>query len=216
MIEAYFSIFGLYFFALWGFILKKIFKDEFDSKTLTKVAIYFFQPILWFWGFTNAPIQLEILWAWIHHLLTLIIVLGILFFTTKFFIKDNKKRILSFFTWTNGNTWNIWIPLATVLFGPVWVVTATMINFFNILWNIIVGVYFYSRWEYSISKSIKNIFTMPLLRWWILGIILNISWFEITWIFQKVALMGANTSIFISIVFTLSIFSLNKNKKNWF
>jgi len=48
MINLYISILGLYVFALAGFILKRKFKDELNTKSLVLVTVYVMQPALGF------------------------------------------------------------------------------------------------------------------------------------------------------------------------
>ncbi|SFV57049.1 Malate permease [hydrothermal vent metagenome] len=44
MFETLFSIIFVYIFILMGYMAKRIFKEEFDSKTLTLFSVYFLQP----------------------------------------------------------------------------------------------------------------------------------------------------------------------------
>ncbi len=199
----YLSLLGLYAFILGGFFVKRIFPKEIDAKTLTVVTVYFLQPMLAFWGFTKAPLSLEILKAGVFFLLICVLVLGIS--ALLFFRVPNKERVLYIFTGTNGNTGNMGIPLASIFFGPVGVVTATMINVFNIFWNVTFGVYFFARGTFSIKKSLLQIFTMPLLWAGILGIVLNLNEVVFPEKIQTILEMGAHASIVLQL-FLLGVF----------
>lgn len=167
------SVLGLYFFALAGFILKKIFPDQLSAKALGITTVYFFQPLLVLWGFTSASLDWSILHVGILHFLTGIFVSFPLLFLLFKIIPDTKAQALICFTGTSGNTGNIGIPLAGIFFGPIGILAATMINVWNVFWSFIVGVFFYARGNFSIAKSLLEIFKMPLVWASLIGIVCN-------------------------------------------
>ncbi len=205
MLDLYLWLWGLYLFTLWWFLIKRNYKEKIDKKTLTLILVYFFQPILGFWWFVKAPLDLSILYAWLFYFFVVFFVMIILFFITKIFVKDKKLRIISTITWTIWNTWNMWIPLSWIIFWPVWIVIATMINFFNVLWVFIFWVYFYSRWKFDIKNSILEIVKMPIIWASLAGVFINIFWITFPKNLMAVLDMWAYTSIAMQL-FLLWIF----------
>lgn len=200
MKELYFSIFGLYVFALAGFVLKKVFKEELNAKSFVLLSLYVFQPILGVWGFVKAPLVFDMLGMGAVYFLTVFCIAGVLFGIGKFFIHDTKYQALFAFTGTSGNTGNIGIPLVTVLVGPVGTVVATMINFLSIIWNFVFGVFFYAKGKFSVQKSLLEIIKLPLLWASLLGIFLNISGTEISAPVEYFLELGAYSAIVIQLV----------------
>ncbi len=205
MLEFYFSLAGLYLFIFGGFLLKKIFTKDLQPKTITITNVYFFQPILAFWGFTKAPLSGEIFGAGLFFFITCLATVSLCYVFLIKFLPDNKQKALLIFSGTNGNSGNMGIPLSGALFGPIGIVTATMINVFNIFWNVTFGVYFFARGKFSIKKSILQIFTMPLLWAGIIGIFLNLNGILFPEKIQNVLEMGAHASIALQL-FLLGIF----------
>ena len=59
MFETLLSIIFVYIFILLGYIAKRIFKEEMDSKTLTLFSVYFLQGFVTVWGFSTASLSTE-------------------------------------------------------------------------------------------------------------------------------------------------------------
>ncbi len=199
MYDFYFSIFALYGFILGGFILKKIFKEKIDTKSMTLTTIFFFQPILAFWGFTKAPIQLSLIGSGGLYFLTLVLAMMLLFLASKLITSKPKEIALLSFTATSGNTGNLGIPLSGSLFGPIGILAATMFNFMNIIWNVTLGVFFYARGDFSVKDSLLKIFTMPLLWASIAAIIFNILKIQIPERTGEFLELGAHASIVVQL-----------------
>ncbi len=200
ILSLYSSIFGLYFFALAGFILKKIYQDEIDTKSIVIVSLYVLQPILGLWGFIKAPIIFDMIGIGVLYFFTAFFLAFLFFGPTKFITKDRKQQTILSFLGTSGNTGNIGIPLSSALYGATGVVLASIINFFNILWNFIFGVYFYARGEKSIRDSIVSIFTMPLIWGCGIGLLLNLFSVSVSPYVEYMLEMGAYSAICIQLL----------------
>jgi len=221
ILSLYSSIFGLYAFALAGFILKKMYKEEINTKTIVLISLYILQPILGFWGFIKAPLVFEMLGVGVLYFLTVSILAGSIFYITKFFISDQKKQTIVSFLGTSGNTGNIGIPLSASLFGSTGVVFATLINFVNIIWNFVFGVYFYARGEKSVKDSIISVLTMPLVWACIAGIFWNISSLTLPENIEYFLELGAYSAICIQLLLLgifiagIEISQIEKSTQAW-
>lgn len=217
----YFSIFGLYAFALAGFILKKIFTDEINTKTIVLISIYILQPILGFWGFIKAPLVFDMLGVGFLYFLTAFLLSGSIFFVTKFFISDAKKRTLLSFLGTSGNTGNIGIPLSASLYGSTGIVFATVINFFNIIWNFIFGVYYYARGEKSVRDAMISVLSMPLVWACIAGGGVNFFSLSVSPSLEYFLELGAYSAICIQLLLLgifiagIKIAEIEKTTQSW-
>lgn len=174
MITTLLSIISVYFFILLGYMAKRIFKEEMNTKTLTLMSVYFLQPFVTMWGFSTAKLQSE-------HILVPILYLGIIFILSiptmiiaKSFIKNKKEQAIFSIAGLVGNTGNIGIPLGLALFGEQSVIYTTLITIANVFVIYIIGVYIYSRGSFSIRQSLFNIVKIPIIPASIFAILLNI------------------------------------------
>ena len=178
MFEFYFSILTIYAFIAGGVLLKKIFKEKIDTQSVALLTVYFFQPMLVFWGLSSTQLGMNVFNLGIVYFISVAVLAIIFVGLGKFFIRDPKIRSIFIFSGTSGNTGNLGIPLGLTIFGPTSLIYTTMINFANVFWSFIFGVYFYSRGKFSIPQSIKNIFKMPIL--WVGGVAIILNFLNIS------------------------------------
>ena len=62
---------------------KKIFTNQIDEKSLVLLSLYFFQPILIFWGLTKTPINFEFVISPFIYLVAVLISLFLLLLFNK-------------------------------------------------------------------------------------------------------------------------------------
>lgn len=174
MIETLMSIIFVYVFILLGYIAKRIFKEDMNSKTLTLFSVYFLQPFVTVWGFSTAKLELA-------HVYTPLVYLGIIFLLLlptialgKIIFTDPKERSIFSIAGFVGNTGNIGIPLGIALFGEASVIYTTLINIANVFVVYIIGVYIYSRGSFSIRDSLFNIVKIPIIPASVIAILINI------------------------------------------
>ena len=219
MFETLLSIIFVYIFILLGYIAKRIFKEEMDSKTLTLFSVYFLQAFVAVWGFSTAKLSTE-------HIIIPLYYIGIIFLIfvptlliTKKFIKEPKERAILNITGFVGNTGNIGIPLGIALFGMESVIYTTLINIANVFVVYILGVYIYSRGSFSIKKSLFNIIKIPIIPASFIAILININGVEIPPQIQEFFKMGAYAGIVLQL-FLLGTFlygiKVSKIKKSLF
>ena len=72
---------------------KKIFTNQIDEKSLVLLSLYFFQPILIFWGLTKSPINYEFIASPFVYLVIVLFVLFILLLVNKLIFKDIETQI---------------------------------------------------------------------------------------------------------------------------
>jgi len=115
MIHTLLSILFVYAFIALGYLAKRIFKTQIDSRTLTLMSVYFMQPFVSVWGFSTAKLHWE-------HFSVVGIYFGIIFillipsiYIAKIIFNDPKKRSIFSIAGFVGNTGNIGIPLGIAI-----------------------------------------------------------------------------------------------------
>jgi len=217
MFETLLSIIFVYIFILLGYIAKRIFKEEMDSKTLTLFSVYFLQGFVTVWGFSTAKLSSE-------HFIVPLYYVGIIFLLliptmilTKKLIPEPKERAIITIAGFVGNTGNIGIPLGIALFGIESVIYTTLINLANIFVVYILGVYIYSRGSFSIKKSLFNIIKIPIIPASFLAIFININGVEIHPQIQEFLKMGAYAGIVLQLfllgtfLYGIKLFNIKKS-----
>ncbi|MCK4442046.1 MAG: AEC family transporter [Sulfurovaceae bacterium] len=197
--ETLLSIIFVYVFILLGYIAKRIFKEDMNSKTLTIFSVYFLQPFVTVWGFSTAKLSIEHIYVPIYYLGIISIVLIPTIFIAKVIFNDSKERAIFSIAGFVGNTGNIGIPLGIALFGENSVIYATLINIANVFVVYILGVYIYSRGSFSIKKSLFNIIKIPIIPASIIAILININHIDIIPQIQEFFKMGAYGGIVLQL-----------------
>jgi predicted permease len=211
------SIVFVYIFIILGYIAKRIFKDEMDSKTLTIFSVYFLQPFVTVWGFSTAKLSLNDIYVPIYYLIIISILLIPTIIIAKIAFEDPKERAIFSIAGFVGNTGNIGIPLSMALFGEEAVIYATLINIANVFVVYVLGVYIYSRGSFSIKKSLFNIVKIPIIPASTIAILININHIELNPQIKELLKMGAYGGIVLQL-FLLGTFlygiRLNQIKKS--
>jgi len=199
MFETLLSIIFVYIFIFLGYLAKRIFKEEMNSKTLTLFSVYFLQAFVTIWGFSTARLSIEHALVPLYYIgIISLLLLPTLLFSKKF-IKDPKERAIVSIAGFVGNTGNIGIPLGIALFGMESVIYTTLINIANVFVVYILGVYIYSRGTFSIKQSLFNIVKIPIIPASAFAIILNLSQVEIIPQIQELFKMGAYAGIVLQL-----------------
>ena len=199
MISTLLSIIFVYVFILLGYMAKRIFKEEINTKTLTLMSVYFLQPFVTIWGFSTAKLHTEHLYV---PLLYLAIILALLIPTIligKILFDDPKERAIFSIAGFVGNTGNIGIPLGIALFGEASVIYTTLINIANVFVVYIIGVYIYSRGSFSIKDSLFNIVKIPIIPASVIAILINIYDIPLSAEIQEFFKMGAYAGIVLQL-----------------
>ncbi|MDD5401620.1 MAG: AEC family transporter [Sulfurimonas sp.] len=190
-----YSIAGIYFFILIGYLAKMSFKDEIDEKTITIINVYFLQVFLTFWGLLIRPIDITLLFApSIYFLVTIIVLIFSAFVAKKIFLAQ-KERGVATVSAIIGNTGNLGIPLCIAIFGEESIPYVTVINLVNIFVVYTFGVFYYSRGAYDTKTSLKNIVKLPILWAATLAIALSFFNFVPNEAIMKTLMMGAYASM---------------------
>ena len=199
MFETLLSIIFVYIFIFLGYLAKRIFKEEMNSKTLTLFSVYFLQAFVTIWGFSTARLSIEHALVPLYYIgIISLLLLPTLLFSKKF-IKNPKERAIVSIAGFVGNTGNIGIPLGIALFGMESVIYTTLINIANVFVVYILGVYIYSRGTFSIKQSLFNIVKIPIIPASAFAIILNLSQVEIIPQIQELFKMGAYAGIVLQL-----------------
>ena len=199
MIETLMSILFVYVFIILGYMAKRIFKDEMNTKTLTLMSVYFLQPFVTIWGFSTAKLHSE------HNYIPLLylgIILALLIPTIligKMLFNDPKERAIFSIAGFVGNTGNIGIPLGIALFGEASVIYTTLINIANVFVVYIIGVYIYSRGSFSIRDSLFNIVKIPIIPASVVAILINIYDIPLSSQLEEFFKMGAYAGIVLQL-----------------
>ena len=199
MISTLLSIIFVYLFIALGYLSKRIFKEEMQSRTLTLMSVYFLQPFVTVWGFSTATLHTEHLYV---PLLYLAIILTLLFPTLllgRVLFTESKKRAIFSIAGFVGNTGNIGIPLGMALFGLQSVIYTTLINIANVFVVYIIGVYIYSRGSFSIRDSLFNIVKIPIIPASLVAICINLYHIQLSSEIVEFLKMGAYAGIVLQL-----------------
>jgi len=174
MISTLLSIIFVYVFIVLGYMAKRIFKEDMNTKTLTLMSVYFLQPFVTIWGFSTAKLYSEHVYVPLLYLAIILALLVPTIFLGKLIFHDPKERAIFSIAGFVGNTGNIGIPLGIALFGEASVIYTTLINIANVFVVYIIGVYLYSRGSFSIKDSLFNIIKIPVIPASGVAILINI------------------------------------------
>jgi predicted permease len=199
MFETLLSIIFVYIFIFLGYLAKRIFKEEMDSKTLTLFSVYFLQGFVTVWGFSTAKLSYEHALVPLYYIGIIFLILVPTLLLAKKFIKDPKERAIISIAGFVGNTGNIGIPLGIALFGMESVIYTTLINIANVFVVYILGVYIYSRGSFSIKQSLFNIIKIPIIPASAIAILINVSNLNIAPQIQEFFKMGAYAGIVLQL-----------------
>lgn len=158
-----FSILSIYAFVLLGVLAKRLFKEDINERSFVLLSIYFLQPILAFWGLSTQSLNGELLQAPLWFLAFGALIMLIAYVSATIFFNDEKERSIIIAGTLIGNTGNLGIPLGIAIFGEGSVIYTSLMNFANFFVLYIIGVFLYSKGQYSIAKSISNIFRLPVV-----------------------------------------------------
>ncbi len=189
------SILSIYIFIILGYIAKRSFKSQIDDKTITIINVYFLQVFLTFWGLLIHPINVNLIIAPAVYLLIVAITLLISSSFAHKLFKEKKEYSIAMVAGVIGNTANLGIPLNIAIFGESSIQYATIVNLVNIFIVYTLGVYFYSRGNFSVKSSLLNIIKLPILWAAIIAIILSINDYKPSEIIMNMLMMGAYASI---------------------
>jgi len=200
IIEAILSVLPVYFFILLGFTAKKIFANEINEKTLVLLSLYFFQPILIFWGLTKAPINYDLILSPLLYISIIFIVLVILFLINKKIFIDRKDQSIYLAVALVGNTGNLGIPLGIALFGIESVPYTSIINIANILFIYIFSVYFFAREKFLLKEAFFSILKIPGIWFALFALLINYQGISIGKHIYSALEMGAYASMVIQLL----------------
>ena len=194
------AILSIYIFILVGYSAKHLFKEKIDEKSFNLLSVYFLQVFLTFWGLLQRPIDSQLLLTPVVYLGIISMSLLVTFFLAHQFFTDKKEQSIATIAALVGNTGNLGIPLGIAIFGPESIPFTTLINLMNVFIVYTLGVFFYSRGDFSIKESIKNIFKLPVLWFAILALGLNFSEVSLPKEVMSALKMGAYASMVIQLI----------------
>ena len=178
-----------------GYLAKRTFKEQMDDKTITLLNVYFLQVFLTFWGLLLHPIDTTLFYAPAIYLVIVIVVLIIsALFASKLFPRK-KEYSIAMVAAVIGNTGNLGIPLNIAIFGEASIPYTTIINLMNVFVVYTIGVYFYSRGNFDVKTSLKNIVKLPILWAAMLAIFLGLYGYKPSKTVLNMLMMGAYASM---------------------
>lgn len=198
--QTLFSIMGIYLFIAVGFGAKWVFKEKIDERTITLLSVYFLQIFLTFWGLLKRPIDTELLVAPALYLGITLVSLLLMIPLARLLFNDSKERSIATVAALIGNTGNLGIPLGIALFGEMSVPYLTLINLVNVFVVYTIGVFYYSRGEFSVRGSLFNILKLPVLWVAMVAIALNLVGYVPSPAVDKTLMMGAYASMTMQLV----------------
>lgn len=198
--QTLFSILGIYLFIAVGFGAKWSFKEKIDDRTITLLSVYFLQIFLTFWGLLKRPIDTELIFAPALYLGITLVSLLLMIPLANLLFKEPKERSIATVAALIGNTGNLGIPLGIALFGEQSVPYLTLINLVNVFVVYTIGVFYYSRGEFSVKESLMNILKLPVLWAAMVAIALNLIGYTPSPAVDKTLMMGAYASMTMQLV----------------
>lgn len=213
--ETLLALFGIYLFIAVGFGAKWSFKDKIDDRTITLLSVYFLQIFLTFWGLLKRPIDTELLFAPSVYLAITLLSLVLMIPLSRLLFSDTKERSIATVAALIGNTGNLGIPLGIALFGEESIPYTTLINLVNVFVVYTIGVFYYSRGEFSIRDSLLNILKLPVLWAAMAAIALNLIGYVPSPAIDKTLMMGAYASMTMQLVlFGIYLYGIKLSKIN--
>jgi len=195
MSSVIFSILSIYVFIIMGYLSKMSFKDKIDERTITLLNVYFLQVFLTFWGLLLHPVDITLLYAPSIYLVIVIFVLLLsALFAAKLF-SHKKEYSIAMVASIIGNTGNLGIPLNIAIFGEASIPYTTVVNLVNVFVVYTIGVYFYSRGNFDVKTSLKNIIKLPILWAAVLAIFLSVNGYQPSKEIMNMLMMGAYASM---------------------
>ena len=213
--DIFLSVVSIYIFILLGFLAKRKLKDELQEKSLVVISIYFLQPMLSFWGLSTKSIDATLIQIPLIYIGISIFCIIISFTLAKLFFSDTKERSIVTISSVIGNTGNLGIPIGIALFGPESIIYTSLINVANIFIIYTVGIYFYSRGQFSIKESLLNIIKLPLIWFALLALCFNLLHVEIHSSIFKSLEMGAYAAMVLQLmIFGMFLYSVKLKSLN--
>ncbi len=194
------SLLGIYLFIAIGFGAKWAFKEKIDDRTITLLSVYFLQIFLTFWGLLKRPIDTDLLLAPSLYLAITFMALLLMIPLSKLLFSEPKERSIATVAALIGNTGNLGIPLGIALFGEVSVPYLTLINLVNLFVVYTIGVFYYSRGEFTVRGSLMNILKLPVLWAAMIAILLNLAGYRPSEAVDKTLMMGAYASMTMQLI----------------
>ncbi len=198
--QTLFSILGIYLFIAVGYGAKWTFKEKIDDRTITLLSVYFLQIFLTFWGLLKRPIDTELLFAPALYLGISLSALLLMIPLSRMLFHDPKERSIATVAALIGNTGNLGIPLGIALFGEQSIPYLTLINLVNVFVVYTIGLFYYSRGEFSVRESLINILKLPVLWAAMVAIALNLIGYVPSPAVDKTLMMGAYASMTMQLV----------------
>lgn len=162
-----------------GGALIKYFKNL-ETKPLLTLYLYFLSPAIILDTLSTAQISVnDIYKTTFYCLLNLIILWATANIMCKFFKLDQSDTAALTLVSTLTNSVNYGLPLVILAFGQIGLNTASVYIVAQIILVNTMGIYFAARSHFSISNSIKTIFTLPAIHAAMIAIILHIFNLEI-------------------------------------
>lgn len=190
-------------------------KEEMNEKGLILLSIYFLQPILSFWGLSTKRIDTTLLQVPLIYILLSLGAILISYGVAKFFFTDIKDQSIVTICVVIGNTGNLGIPLGIALFGEASIIYTSMINVANVFMVYTLGVFFYSRGNFSLKESLHNIVKLPVIWFAFIALFLNLSDVSIPQSLLKSLEMGAYCTMVIQlIIFGMYLFNIKLKSIN--
>jgi hypothetical protein len=214
-LDIFLSVVSIYIFILLGFLAKAKLKEELQEKSLVIISIYFLQPMLSFWGLSTKSIDATLIQTPLIYMGISILCIIVSFILAKSFFTDPKERSIVTISSVIGNTGNLGIPVGIALFGHESIIYTSLINVSNIFLIYTIGVYFYSRGQFSIKESILNIVKLPLIWFALLALILNLFQIQVHPSIFKSLEMGAYAAMVLQLmIFGMFLYSVKLKTLN--
>ena len=166
----------LYLMIALGFISSR--KLQVSKDPIARLLIYVIAPVVIFYGTYTAQISLtNISLPVVFFILSSFLSLVFYKFGSYFF-KDSTKNILAFTAGT-GNTGYFGLPVVLGLFGEQAFSLAVLSILGFVLYENSLGFFLTAKGHHTVGESLQKVFRLPTIYAFFLGVILNLSGFDL-------------------------------------
>lgn len=191
------NVLPLYGLILLGFIVGR--GVQLDVQPIATIMLYAVLPIVMFGATWNMEFNST-------YLLPPLIIasISIVASTTAYLITaklwGDKRHNLLGLMGTGGNATYFGIPIALALFGPDWLGVFILMVIPLFVVECTLGYYFAVRGNCTIKGSLERVAKLPIIHGAILGVIVNITGFEMPELFHDYWMRFTNTTIILGMM----------------
>jgi malate permease and related proteins len=160
-----------------GFVMGRL--AEVDLKTIAKLAIFGFTPVVGFGAVAQLNLSVGLIILPVLAFLLATIVGLITFYLARYMHNKQTFNYLLPLAAGSGNTGYFGFPLALALLGPIGGGVYLVANLGVVIYESTIGYYFVERNSFSPRQALQKVLQLPILSAIVLGSIVSLSGFQL-------------------------------------